>query len=193
MSDSTPTIDAKSLAALSGAQMLDVRTPAEFEDTHIAGSKLSPLDQLDADEVRHAFDTQLPLYIVCGSGKRASMAAEKLKAAGLDCAVVLEGGVGAWESKGLPVNKGRETISIERQVRIVAGALVVGGAGLALTNPWFLILPAFIGSGLVFAGATDTCGMGMMMARMPWNRAADGSAAEACAICSTGTGGSATA
>ena len=193
MSDSSRTIDSQSLAAVSGAQLLDVRTPAEFEDTHIAGSSLSPLDQFDPDQVRRAFDVEAPVYLVCGSGKRASMAAEKLRAAGLECGVVLEGGVGAWESEGLPVERGRMTISIERQVRILAGALVVVGTGLGFLNPWFFALPAFIGSGLVFAGITDTCGMGLAMARMPWNRAVAGSVAEACAIRSTGSGGPAAA
>lgn len=186
MSDSFVSIDANSLAAVANAQLLDVRTPAEFDDTHIAGSRSAPLDQLEAEQVSQVFDTALPVYVVCGSGKRAGIAAEKLRAAGLDCAVVLEGGVGAWESKGLPVNRGRKAISIERQVRILAGSLVVVGTGLGILNPWFLVIPAFIGSGLVFAGATDSCGMGMMMARMPWNQAARGSAAEKCAICSSG-------
>lgn len=182
MSSTAATIDARSLAGLSDAQLLDVRTPAEFEDTHVEGSRLAPLDRLDPERVREVFDLDKPVYVICGSGKRAGMAAEKLQAAGLECAVVLEGGVGAWESEGLPVNRGRKTISIERQVRITAGALVVLGVGLSLLNSWFLVLPAFIGAGLVYAGATDTCGMGMMMARMPWNRAASESAAAACAI-----------
>jgi hypothetical protein len=81
---------------------------------------------------------------------------------------------------GLPVNRGPQAISLERQVRIVAGSLVVLGTGLgALVSSWFLVLSGFVGMGLVFAGITDSCAMGMLLARMPWNRAAAGSACEA--------------
>ena len=186
-------IQAPDLGKVSDPQLLDVRTPAEFEDTHIDGSHLLPLDQVDSGQVQALFDTEQPIYVVCGSGKRAGMAVEKLRSAGLECAVVLEGGVGAWENHGLPVNRGRKTISIERQVRIAAGALVALGVGLSLLHSAFLILPAFIGAGLVFAGITDSCGMGLVMAKMPWNQAkqpaANPAAASACATTGSGGGG----
>lgn len=83
----------------------------------------------------------------------------------------VEGGTLAWEGAGLPVVRGRRVISLERQVRIAAGALVVAGVLLGwLVHPAFLGLSAFVGAGLVFAGVTDTCGMGLLLARMPWNR-----------------------
>jgi hypothetical protein len=110
--------------------------------------------------------------VVCRSGNRARQAAEKLKAAGVDSVVVLDGGLQAWERAGLPALRGRKTISLERQVRIVAGAMVFTGTLLSLlVSPLWLILPGFVGAGLMFAGLTDWCGMGLLLARMPWNQA----------------------
>jgi hypothetical protein len=87
----------------------------------------------------------------------------------------------SWESEGLPVNRGRATISLERQVRIAAGALVFLGSTLAYTiSPGWIALPAFVGAGLVFAGITDTCGMGMVLARMPWNNRKPSSSKPSC-------------
>ena len=96
------------------------------------------------------------------------MAAEKLD--GHPRIVVVEGGTEAWVDSGLPVVRGKKAVSLERQVRIAAGALVLIGSILTLVNSYFLVLPAFVGAGLVFAGVTDTCGMGMLLAKMPWNQ-----------------------
>jgi rhodanese-related sulfurtransferase len=86
--------------------------------------------------------------------------------------VNVEGGTLAWEQAGLPVVRGKEAISLERQVRIAAGSLVLLGTALgAFVHPAFLGLAAFVGAGLVFAGVTDSCGLGMLLARMPWNQA----------------------
>lgn len=86
---------------------------------------------------------------------------------------VLDGGMNAWIQAGLPVERGPKRISLERQVRIVAGSLAAAGGILALAvNPLFALLPAFVGSGLVFAGVTDTCGMAMLLSRLPYNRPA---------------------
>jgi hypothetical protein len=85
--------------------------------------------------------------------------------------VAVEGGTLAWEQANGPVERGRKAISLERQVRIAAGSLVLVGAVLALTvSAWFALLPAFVGAGLIFSGVTDTCGMGLMLVRMPWNQ-----------------------
>ena len=62
-------------------------------------------------------------------------------------------------------------MSLERQVRIAAGTLAAAGGFLALlVSPWFAAIPAFVGTGLVFAGVTDTCAMGLLLARLPYNR-----------------------
>ena len=97
---------------------------------------------------------------------------QKLEAAGFSNIINIEGGTSAWQDANLPVVKGKKAMSLERQVRIAAGSLVVIGAAVGqFVHPGGFGLSAFIGAGLVFAGVTDTCGMGMMIAKMPWNRA----------------------
>jgi len=153
-----------------GALLLDVRTPAEFEEAHIEGSVLHPLTNLDIGEVAKLAEGKNACVVICRSGNRARHAAEKLSQKGLPTICVLEGGVQAWQEAGLPLNRGRITISLERQVRIAAGTFVLAGVILGFfVNPAWFGLSAFVGAGLVFAGVTDTCGMGLLLARMPWN------------------------
>jgi rhodanese-related sulfurtransferase len=152
------------------ALFLDVRTPAEFEDAHIDGATLHPVTDLKPSEVAKALQGKSCCVVVCGSGGRATKAAEQLSAAGISGLRVLEGGMKAWRAQDLPVIEGKKTISIDRQVRIGAGSLVVLGSVLALvTHPGWIALSAFVGAGLVFAGVTDTCGMALLLAHMPWN------------------------
>ncbi|MGC9943257.1 MAG: rhodanese-like domain-containing protein [Verrucomicrobiota bacterium] len=175
MSQPTPTISAAEAAAeISSGRgtLVDVRTTAEFREVHAEGAILVPLDILDRPrvEIVRGADTG-PVYLLCASGIRAVKAAEKLRTAGLFHVQVVEGGTNAWIAAGLPVIRGRKTISIERQVRIGAGSLVVIGTGLGrFVHPAFYILAAFIGAGLVFAGVTDICGMANVLAKAPWNR-----------------------
>ncbi|MEM9252486.1 MAG: rhodanese-like domain-containing protein [Planctomycetota bacterium] len=172
------TIDVRSFQALLGPgepiDVVDVRTPAEFREVHVAAARSVPLDGLSAEAVRsgrHA-DATGPTYLLCKAGGRAKQAAERLN--GQDGSletVVVEGGTDACVAAGLDVERGKETMSLERQVRVAAGTLVAVGVALGVfVTPWALILPAFVGCGLVFAGITNTCGMGMLLARMPWNR-----------------------
>jgi rhodanese-related sulfurtransferase len=161
------------LRARPDVRVLDVRTPGEYEAVHIAGAYNVPLDTLG----EHAADIRAhvgePVVLVCQSGARARRAEEALKAAGLPQLHVLDGGVNGWVAAGRPVRRGVARISLERQVRIAAGALAATGGFLALlVNPLFALLPAFVGSGLVFAGVTDTCAMGMLLAKLPYNRPA---------------------
>ena len=153
------------------ALLLDVRTPAEFTEVHIPGSVLHPLDRLDPTAVRQLAEGKSACVIICRSGGRAAQAAKTLLAAGIPKLVVLEGGMIAWESAGLEVTRGRNTISLERQVRIGAGSLVLLGVvlGFAL-HPAFFLLSGFVGTGLVFAGITDWCGLALLLSRMPWNQ-----------------------
>jgi rhodanese-related sulfurtransferase len=152
--------------------LVDVRTPAEFREVHLVGARNLPLDQLDPQRVaQERLSPQEPLYIICQSGGRGRQACATLRAAGLDHVVNVAGGTLACVQAGLPVIRGRKTLSIERQVRIAAGALVLLGTALGFfLRPGILLLPACVGAGLVFAGITDTCGMGLLLARMPWNR-----------------------
>jgi rhodanese-related sulfurtransferase len=174
-----PTVAPRQLQELFGRgeviDLLDVRTPAEFRELHAVGARNVPLDRLDPDAVLKARSgqAQQPLYVICRSGSRAGEACRKFAAAGHANVISVEGGTLAWEQAGLPVVRGRKAVSLERQVRIAAGSLALLGSVLALAvHPWFALLPAFVGGGLVFAGVTDTCGMGLLLARMPWNQAA---------------------
>jgi rhodanese-related sulfurtransferase len=150
--------------------LLDVRTPAEFRALHADGATLMPLDQFDPAAVAASVPAGTIIHLLCKSGARAKMAAEKLTAAGCPC-VVVDGGTEAWAGAGLPVVRGKKAMSLERQVRIAAGLLVLIGVVLGFTvhQNWFG-LSGFVGAGLTFAGITDTCMMGMMIAKMPWNR-----------------------
>lgn len=153
--------------------LIDVRTPAEFRELHVTFARNMPLDQLDAATIcrEHNGKEGSPLYVICRSGGRAAKAIEALKAAGGASLVNVEGGTLAWDKAGLPVHRGKKAMSLERQVRIAAGSLIFIGAALGFfVHPYFMGLAAFVGAGLVFAGITDTCAMGMMIAKMPWNQ-----------------------
>ena len=152
--------------------LIDVRTPVEFREVHVEIARNVPLDQLDVTGLMQARNGSAnePLYLICRSGSRGQQACEKFVKAGFSHVVNIEGGTIACVEAGLPVVRGKKAVSLERQVRIAAGSLVLLGAALAFVHPAFIGLSAFVGAGLVFAGITDTCGMGMMLARMPWNQ-----------------------
>lgn len=153
------------------AEIIDVRTPVEYRAIHASGAKLIPLDQLDARSFASARSTATPLYLICKSGQRATKAAQKFQEAGYTNVAVIAGGTDAWAAAGCPIEKGQSHMSLERQVRIAAGSIVLLGVILTATlSIWFLIIPAFIGAGLTFAGLTDWCGMGLLLAKAPWNR-----------------------
>jgi len=155
-----------------GLELIDVRTPVEYAGVHIKAARNMPLDGLDPEALKRqrTGSSESPIYVVCQSGGRSGKACEKLCAAGV-VAVSVEGGTPACELAGLAVVHGKQMMSLERQVRIAAGALVATGTLLSLlVSPWFLIVPGFVGCGLMFAGITDWCGMGMLLAKMPWNK-----------------------
>ena len=156
-------------------EVIDVRTPVEFQEVHIEIARNVPLDRLDPAALMQARNglANEPLYVVCRSGSRGQQACEKFLKAGFTNVVNIEGGTMACVEAGLPVVRGKKAISLERQVRIAAGSLVLLGVGLSFVHPAFIGLSAFVGAGLVFAGITDTCGMGMILARMPWNQCKD--------------------
>ena len=170
------TISAAGLRALhqqgKSIDLIDVRTPAEFREIHVEFARSVPLDQLNPAALMQARGSSSePLYVVCKSGGRGKQACDQFVKAGYTNVVNVEGGTTACEQVGLPVVRGQKTISLERQVRIAAGSLVLVGTVLAyFVHPGFMAIPAFVGSGLIFAGITDTCGMGLMLAKMPWNQ-----------------------
>ena len=171
------TISPKELAARRErgdvCDLIDVRTPVEFREVHVAFARNERLDRLDPQALIASRNgaSQQPLYVICRSGNRANQACEKILAAGFTNIVSVEGGTLAWEQAGLPVTRGKKAISLERQVRIAAGLLVVIGAALGyFVDKNWIGLSAFVGAGLTFAGITDTCMMGMLIAKLPWNR-----------------------
>ena len=167
------TIDAKQLkevaAGPSRGQWIDVRSASEYATGHLPGAINIPLEQI---ELRVGdFAENKPLVLICQRGTRAQMAASRLQSCGREM-VVLEGGTQAWIEAGYPVVASVEARwSLERQVRLGAGLLVVLGVALSLlVNLRWIYLAGFIGLGLTFAGLTDICPMGLMLARLPWNR-----------------------
>ena len=153
-------------------ELIDVRTPIEFREVHVTFARNVPLDQLDSAQFAAGRNgTSQPLYVICRSGSRGKLACEKLVMAGCANVIHVEGGTQAWDQAGLPVVRGQKSISLERQVRIAVGAIVVVGTALgAFVSPYWLGLVAFFGAGQVYAAITETCAMGMLLARMPWNQ-----------------------
>ena len=158
--------------------LIDVRMPTEYREVHANGAENFPLDSLNPSTIETSRNGRRgePLYVICKSGNRSSKAVQKFRDAGIENVVNVEGGTTAWVAAGFPVVRGKKSISLERQVRIAAGSLALIGSVAAMVtgNVYFAGIPAFIGAGLTFAGITDTCGMGMMLSKMPWNQCSDG-------------------
>jgi rhodanese-related sulfurtransferase len=153
-------------------RILDVRTPGEFEGVHIAGAYNVPLDLLreHSDEIRTHLDDHVVL--VCRSGQRAAQAEQTLHDTGLTNVHILDGGMNSWEAGGFSVKRGAQRWDLERQVRLVAGSIVALSVLASIFVPGFKWVALFIGSGLVFAAVSNTCTMGMMLAKLPYNRGA---------------------
>lgn len=169
-------LDVETLATLRSEQtplkIIDVRTPAEFESMHIPGSYNVPLDLLPEhrDELRDTLRS--PAVLVCQSGNRARQAEQILRNAALDNVHVLDGGMSAWAAAGKPVNRGKTRWGLERQVRGIAGTLVLLGVLAGMRWKPLTFLSAFVGAGLAYSAATDTCGMAMVLSKLPYNQGA---------------------
>jgi rhodanese-related sulfurtransferase len=158
------------LTAQPSLLVIDVRTPVEFAEVRVSQARNIPLDELKPGSLQLPKDQ--PVYLLCRSGQRATKAADKLAKEGFSQPIVVEGGTLAWIGANLPVTRSAgKIISLERQVRIVAGSLVFFGVALGwFVHRGFYGLSAFVGAGLVFAGVTDFCGMGLLIAKLPWNK-----------------------
>ncbi|GHO93129.1 sulfurtransferase [Reticulibacter mediterranei] len=170
-------VDSQEMEALlqqkNAIKILDVRTPAEYETVHIPGSYNIPLDQLPKHRTELGNKLQTPIILVCRSGARAEQAARQFEETNLTQFHILRGGINAWEQAGKPVKRGKLRWSMERQVRGAAGILVLLGTvgGLFVWKP-LSYLATGIGAGLTYSALTDTCGMALLLSKLPYNRTA---------------------
>ncbi|SEE04735.1 rhodanese-like domain-containing protein [Streptomyces sp. TLI_105] len=151
-------------------RLLDVRTPGEFRTAHIPGSYNVPLNTLI--EHRAALLPHLGegVVLVCRSGQRAAQAEKVLAGAGLSGLRVLEGGIVAWETAGSPVERGPERWDMERQVRLVAGSIVLATGLVGVFVPGAHLIGTAIGAGLTYAALSNSCAMGVLLSKLPYNR-----------------------
>jgi len=154
--------------------ILDVRTPAEFETAHIDGSYNVPLDVLKdhGSEIAERLDQEHDVVLVCRSGQRATQAAELLRSTGVPGGSVLENGITDWEGQGFEVNRGVPRWELERQVRLVAGSIVLSSVLGSVAIPRLKWLAGAIGAGLSYAAISNTCAMGTALSKLPYNRGA---------------------
>lgn len=163
--------EAQGLIQDSNTLVLDVRSPGEFETAHIDGAVNIPVDRLDPHLREIVHNAGGTMVLVCQSGGRAEQAATKLSNHGKQDLVLLQGGMNAWQQAGAPVRRGEvQRWALERQVRLVAGSLVfasVAGSALLPKAKW---VGAGVGGGLVFAAVSNTCMMGNLLSKLPYNR-----------------------
>ncbi len=174
------TIDVKRLAEEQGrssVEVIDVRMPTEFRQMHAECARNVPLDSLDPKSImatRNGMADQ-PLYVICHSGNRSAQACKKFIDAGFENVISVDGGTLAWEKAGLPVVRGKKALPLLQQMQLTAGFLTLLGVALAFfVDPRLIGLSAFIGAGLMFAGATGYCPLSSLIATMPWNQCETG-------------------
>lgn len=154
----------------SGPRLLDVRTPGEFQSSHIPGAYNVPLDTLREHRAELLTHLDEDVVLICRSGARAAQAEQALSEAGLPHLRVLDGGMMAWEAAGAPVNRGPQRWDLERQVRLVAGSIVLVTGIAGLFAPGVHLVGTAVGAGLTFAALSNTCAMGMLLSKLPYNR-----------------------
>ena len=162
--------EAQALVSQGEAQLIDVREPGEFSSKHIEGATLLPLGKISVSDLPQ---TDKKIIIYCLKGGRGTSACTKLTDEDNSLTIYnVEGGITAWEQAGLPVKIGKsKVLPLDRQVQLTIGsAVLLGSAATYFIDPSFLIIPAFFGAGLTFAGASGFCGLARVMAMMPWNQ-----------------------
>ncbi len=162
------------LESAATARIVDVRTPAEFETAHIAGSYNVPLDVLDKHgaEVAEHLGQDHDVVLVCRSGQRSAQASQLLAKEGLTGGRILEKGIVDWEGQGFAVDRGAQRWDLERQVRLVAGSVVLSSVLGSIAVPRLKWVAAGIGAGLTYAAISNTCAMATALAKLPYNRGA---------------------
>ncbi len=170
----TDTIDSGQLRQLRDEdpdiRILDVRSGGEFETMHIPGSYNVPLDTL-GEHVRDLASVEHPVVLVCQTGGRATQAHEKLIAAGKDTLHILEGGMSSWETTGGDVVRGEnDKWAMDRQVRFLAGSIALAGIAASTVIPGAKWLAGGVAAGLTYSAASNTCAMGAVLSKLPYNR-----------------------
>lgn len=160
------------LDAGAAPRILDVRTPGEFQTGHIPGAYNVPLDLLREHRTELLAHLDEEVVLVCRSGARADQARQALGRAGLPSLKILGGGIVAWQAAGAPVNHGSPRWDLERQVRLVAGGVVLASVLISVAVPGAQWVAAAMGAGLTVAAITNTCAMGLLLSRLPYNRGA---------------------
>jgi rhodanese-related sulfurtransferase len=155
-----------------GVTLIDVREWPEFAAGRVRGASLIPLGEIAARSAE--IDGSKEVYVICRTGRRSAEAAARLESLGFGNVINVQGGFEAWKKENLPFERDEKAPwSIERQVRFTAGLLVFLGVLLSLlVHPYFIFLSGFVGFGLAFTATIDWCGMGLLLAKMPWNRRA---------------------
>lgn len=153
------------------AMLIDVREPAEHSAENIKQATLIPLSQICMDKLPNASGKTLVIH--CKSGMRSMSACTKLLSENSDLVVHnLEGGIMAWQQANLPVqSSGKKILPLDRQVQLTIGIfLLIGALFTYFFSPAFILISAFISIGLIFAALSGTCGLQMILAKMPWNQ-----------------------
>lgn len=151
--------------------LIDVRTPAEYREAHVGFAESLPLDTLSPDVIKEQGAKCSPLYVICKSGSRARNACMKMIENGIENVAMLDGGTDAWISAGLPVVRGKKAMSMDRQVRLTVGTIVMAGSLLTIfVHPYFIGVPLFMSAGLIFSAITDFCGLALILGKCPWNK-----------------------
>ena len=152
------------------ALLIDVREPPEYAAEHIPEAQLLPLSTFNPARVSQEAGKKVVLH--CVMGMRSAQAGQKLLDAGFTTVYNFRGGVQAWKDAGYATAGGQRTpLSLQRQVQIASGSLVLLGTLLGvIVSPWFLLLSGGVGAGLVYAGVSGTCGMATLLARLPYNQ-----------------------
>jgi glyoxylase-like metal-dependent hydrolase (beta-lactamase superfamily II)/rhodanese-related sulfurtransferase len=151
-------------------KFLDVRSALEFSQAHIKDAINLPIDML-ANKVNELSQAKQSYVVLCRTGNRSPMAADMLIQSGIPGVMVMDGGIVAWQKARLPVVKGEGGVSLERQVRMIAGSIILLGILLSwLVHPGLIGISLFISCGLIYAGLTDNCLMGMLLMKLPYNK-----------------------
>jgi rhodanese-related sulfurtransferase len=150
--------------------LLDVRTTQELDQMSVKVDNVMHIPLQSLASSMGSMSPRNSYYVLCRTGHRATMAAMLLMQNGFANVAVIEAGLNAWDNAKLPINKTPGPISLERQVRIIAGCLILIGSLLTLVNIWFIIVPLWVGAGLLFAGVSNNCMMAVLLMKLPYNK-----------------------